>query len=138
MMPLQRLADLHELEAQLLREFASKEEERDRVRRSRYRISRERLVREQIATARDTYYTSVSSNHASAETGGITFNTAATVTPPGNATTWSRQSARVALGNGGITQSQFVAVMLAISGWEQSQNSLAKATLRSNSDFAPV
>jgi hypothetical protein len=48
MMPLQQLADLHDREAQLFRQFAAKEAERDRVRRSRYRISRERHVREQI------------------------------------------------------------------------------------------
>jgi hypothetical protein len=49
MMPLQQLADLHDREARLLREFAAKEAERDRIRRSRYRISRARRVREQIA-----------------------------------------------------------------------------------------
>jgi hypothetical protein len=85
--------------------------------------------------ARETYNSSVASNHASAETGGITFNTGATVTPPGNATTWSRASARAALGAGSITQAQYVAVMGAISSWEEAQNTNAKATLRASDNF---
>ena len=89
-------------------------------------------------TACDTYNSSVSSNHASAEVGGITFGTGATVATVRNASTWSRASARVALANGDITQSQFVYLMQSISGWEQSQNSLAKATLRNTGDTLPV
>jgi hypothetical protein len=87
-------------------------------------------------TIRDTYNTSVSNNHASAEIGGITFNTGAM--PPGNATTWSRASARSALANGALTQSQFTTLMQQISGWEQAQNSLAKATLRNGGDYFSV
>ena len=88
-------------------------------------------------TARDTYNSSVTNNHSSAEFGGITFNTGATVAPPANATTWSRQSARAALASGAITQNQFVAVMGAISSWEENQNGLAKSTLRGTGDSAP-
>jgi hypothetical protein len=72
----------------------------------------------------------VKSNHASAETGGITFNTGATLAPVGNATTWSRASARAALAAGGITQSQFVSVMQAIASWESSQNAAAYDSIR--------
>ena len=57
--------------------------------------------------------------------------------PPGNAT-WSRASARSALANGGLTQSQFTTLMQQISGWEQAQNSSAKATLRNGGDYFPV
>jgi hypothetical protein len=81
-------------------------------------------------TIRDTYNTSVSNNHASAEVGGITFCTSATVATVRNQSTWSRASARVALANGDITAAQFVYLMQSISGWEQAQNSSAKATLR--------
>jgi hypothetical protein len=73
---------------------------------------------------------SVKSNHVSAETGGITFNTGATVTLPGNQTTWSRASAGVALANGQITQSQFVSVIGAIATWEQAQNGAAYDSIR--------
>jgi hypothetical protein len=83
--------------------------------------------------ARDTHNSSVATARASAETGGITFNTGA-MPPPGNAITWSRASARAALGNGSITASQFVAVM----GAMKAQNSLAKATLRNGGDSFPV
>jgi hypothetical protein len=88
-------------------------------------------------TARDTFNSSIASNHGSAEFGGITFNTGATVAPAGNATTWSRATARAALGSGAITQAQFVAVMSAISNWEENQNGLAKSTLRGTGDSAP-
>jgi hypothetical protein len=92
---------------------------------------------ETTLTARDTFNSSVTSNHGSAEFGGITFNTGATVAPPGNATTWSRSTARAALGSGAITHAQFVAVMGAISNWEENQNGLAKSTLRGTLDTAP-
>jgi hypothetical protein len=72
----------------------------------------------------------VKSNHVAAETGGITFNTGATVTPPGNATTWSRASAKAALSSGAISQSQFVSVMGAIASWESAQNSAAYDSIR--------
>jgi hypothetical protein len=39
---------------------------------------------------------------------------------------------------GDITQSQFVSLMQAISGWEEAQNSNAKATLRNGGDSFPV
>jgi hypothetical protein len=45
---------------------------------------------------------------------------------------------RVALANGDITQAQFTSLMQSISGWEQAQNSLAKATLRNGGDSFPV
>jgi hypothetical protein len=89
-------------------------------------------------TNRDTYASSVVSAHKSAEAGGITFNTGATVAPPGNSTTWSRASARVALANGSITQSQFVTVMQSITGWEQTQIDNARDTLRATGDTLPV
>jgi hypothetical protein len=89
-------------------------------------------------TARDTFNASVAANHVSAETAGIAFNTGATVAPPGNATTWSRVSARAALASGAISQSQFVTVMGAISGWEQAQNGSAKSVLRATGDVGPA
>jgi hypothetical protein len=49
MMPLQQLADLHEREARLFRQFAAKQAEKDRTRTSRYRISRLRRFRERTA-----------------------------------------------------------------------------------------
>jgi hypothetical protein len=49
-----------------------------------------------------------------------------------------RASARAAFGNGTITQAQYVDAMQRISGWEQAQNSLAKATLRNGGDYFPV
>ena len=42
--------------------------------------------------------------HTAAETGGVTFNTGATVAPLGNSTTWSRASARSAYASGAISQ----------------------------------
>ena len=89
-------------------------------------------------TARDTYNSSVASNHASAEVGGIAFNTGATVATVRNQSTWSRVSAKAALANADITQAQFVSLMQSISGWEQAQNSSAKATLRNSGDNFPV
>jgi len=59
------------------------------------------------------------------------------VTPPGNATTWSRQSARVALAGGSITQAQFVKVMSDISTWEQTQINNARSVLQAT-DTAPA
>jgi hypothetical protein len=84
---------------------------------------------------RDTFNSSVASNHASAEVGGITFGTGATVR---NQTTWSRASAKAALANADITQSQFISLMQAISSWEEAQNGNAKATLRNGGDSFPV
>jgi hypothetical protein len=49
LMQLRQLADLHDREARLFRQFAAKEVDRDRVRRSRYRVSREKEVRDRIA-----------------------------------------------------------------------------------------
>jgi len=89
-------------------------------------------------TARDTYNSSVASNHASAEVGGITFSAGATVATVRNQTTWSRVSAKAAVANGDITQSQFVYLMQTISSWEEGQNSNAKATLRNSGDNFPV
>ena len=87
-------------------------------------------------TIRDTFNSSVSSNHASAETGGISGLPGAAA--PGNATTWSRVTAKAALASGALTAAQYVDAMQRISGWEQAQNSLAKATLRNGGDYFPV
>jgi hypothetical protein len=87
-------------------------------------------------TARDTFNTSVSSNHTTAEHAGISGLPGAS--PPGNATTWSRDVARAALANGTLTQSAYIDALRRIAGWEQSQNSLAKAILRAASDLNPV
>jgi hypothetical protein len=76
--------------------------------------------------------------HASAEFGGFTPSSLATVAPAQNSTTWSRQSARVALANGTITQSQFVAVMQWITMTEQETVSAAKSVLRNSGDLAPA
>jgi hypothetical protein len=89
-------------------------------------------------TARSTYEAVAATAHASAETGGITPNTAATVTPTGNMTTWSPASAKAALASGAITQSQFVSVMGWIATWEQEQISAARSVLRSTGDLAPA
>lgn len=87
-------------------------------------------------TSRDTFNTSVASNHNNAEHAGVSGLPGAS--SPGNATTWSRDVARAALNAGTITQSQFIAAMAALAGWEQSQNSLAKATLRAAGDVNPI
>jgi hypothetical protein len=89
-------------------------------------------------SARSVYEAAAGTAHGSAETGGITFNTGATVAPTGNMTTWSRASAKAALVSGAITQPQFVSVMLAIAMWEQEQISAAKSTLRASGDLAPA
>lgn len=89
-------------------------------------------------SARSTYEASAATAHGSAQTGGITFSTGATVTPPGNATTWSRYSAESARAFGSITQAQYVSVMNAIGLWEQEQISSAKATLRATGDLGPA
>jgi hypothetical protein len=89
-------------------------------------------------TARSVYEAAAGTAHTSAEAGGITPNTGATVTPPGNATAWSRASAKAALAAGSITAAQFVAVMNWINIWEQEQISLAKQTLRGTGDLAPA
>jgi hypothetical protein len=91
-------------------------------------------------TARTTYEAVANFNgtaHSSVEFSGVTPNTAATVAVPGNGTTWSRQTARVALANGGITQSQYVAVMAWLSMQEQELISAAKSVLRNSGDTAP-
>jgi hypothetical protein len=93
-------------------------------------------------TSRDTYNSSLATNHTNAEHAGISLaagqNLPGAPTLPGNATAWSRDVARAALANGTITQSQFVTAMQAIAGWEQAQNSLAKATLRAGGDLNPI
>ena len=87
-------------------------------------------------TARDTYNSSVASNHNNAEHAGV--SSLPGVSAPGNATTWSCDVARAALASGAITQSQFIAAMAALAGWEESQNSLAKSTLRATGDVNPI
>jgi hypothetical protein len=59
--------------------------------------------------------------HTAAEVGGVTFNTGAVPAPLGNATTWSRASARAAYSAGPINQTQFNAVMNALEVYEQTQ-----------------
>jgi hypothetical protein len=87
-------------------------------------------------SARSVFEAVAGTAHASAEFAGITPNTAATVTPVGNMTTWSRANAKAALASGAITQSQFVSVMGWIATWEQEQISAAKSVLRSTGDLA--
>jgi hypothetical protein len=87
-------------------------------------------------TSRDTYYSSLTTNHTNAEVGGISNLPGAS--PPGNATAWSRTVARAALASGVISQATFVERMQAIAGWEQAQGSLNKATLRATGDLNPV
>lgn len=89
-------------------------------------------------SSRDTYISSIATAHASATTGGITFNTGATVAPARNATTWSVASAKAAFANGDITASQYFSVLNAIEGWRQSQIQSARDTLRSTGDLAPL
>jgi hypothetical protein len=59
------------------------------------------------------------SAHTAAEVGGVTFNTGAVLAPLGNATTWSRTSARAAYASGSITQSAFNQIMNALEVYEQ-------------------
>jgi hypothetical protein len=87
-------------------------------------------------TSRDTYYSSLATNHTNAEIGGISNLPGASA--PGNAASWSRAVARAALANGTITQATFVERMQAIAGWEQAQGSLNKATLRAAGDVGPA
>jgi hypothetical protein len=87
---------------------------------------------------RSVYEAVAATAHASAEFAGITPNTAATVTPVGNMTTWSRSNAKAALASGAITQSQFVSVLQFIATWEQEQKSAALSVLRASGDLAPA
>jgi hypothetical protein len=87
-------------------------------------------------TARDTYYSSLATNHTNAEHAGVSGLPGAS--PPGNAASWSRDVARAALVAGTLKQSDFITAMNQLAGWEQAQNSLAKATLRNSGDNAPV
>jgi hypothetical protein len=64
--------------------------------------------------------------HTAAETGGVTFGTGAVQAPLGNATTWSRSSARVAFGSGLISQGAFNAIMNALSNYERTQYQAAR------------
>jgi hypothetical protein len=95
------------------------------------------LTTEQQMTARDSFYTSLSTNHNTAEHAGVS-NLAGAPSLPGNATVMSRDVARAALVAGQYTQSQFNQALLALLAYEQAQNSLAKATLRGTGDNAPV
>jgi hypothetical protein len=88
-------------------------------------------------TARDTYVTSIITNHTTAQFGGIA-NLAGAPSPPGNATVWSHSLAETARQAGTITQSQWVQVKIALAAWEQAQASLAKSILRGTGDNAPV
>jgi hypothetical protein len=83
---------------------------------------------------RSVYEAVAGTAHASAEFGGITPNTAATVAPVGNMTTWSRANAKAALASGAITQAQFISVMGWINTWEQTQINNARATLQATGD----
>lgn len=84
-----------------------------------------------MTQTRAQFVTDTITNHSTAETGGISNlgGVVATI----NGVNWSRATARAALGNGSISQSAFVALMQAISGWEQSQMDLSLAKLRNDS-----
>jgi hypothetical protein len=90
-----------------------------------------------MTTARDTYVTSIITNHATAQFGGISGLPGAP-TPPGNATVWSHALAETARASGAISQSAYVQAKVALAAWEQAQASLAKAILRGTGDNAPV
>jgi hypothetical protein len=89
-------------------------------------------------TARSTYEAVAATAHTAAEFGGVTPNTGATVAPVGNATTWSRSSAKSALASGSLTQAQFISVMNFLANYEQEQVSAAKSVLRNTGDLAPA
>jgi hypothetical protein len=72
-----------------------------------------------------------------AEFGGVS-NLAGAPSPPGNLTVWSHALAESAKAAGTITGPQYVAVRNALAGYEQAQNSLAKAILRGTGDNAPA
>lgn len=72
----------------------------------------------------------IKTTHTAVEFGGVSFNTGATVPAIGNSTTWSRNSARAALAEGLITQSQYNAIWNALACYEQTQVDAARDTLR--------
>lgn len=85
------------------------------------------------------YISSAKTVHTNAEVAGVTPSTGATVTPPGNATTWSRYSANSALAAGTITFSQWISVRNYLANYEQEQcsglrdtNSLSGTYLRNS------
>lgn len=84
-----------------------------------------------MTQTRTQYVTDTITNHTSAEVGGISNLPGVVATI--NGVNWSRATARAALGNGSITQAQYVQLMSAISGWEQSQMDLSLAKLRNDS-----
>jgi hypothetical protein len=88
-------------------------------------------------TARTTFEAAQVTAHNTAQFGGVTPNTSATVAP-GNAGTWSHASVEAARASGAITQAQYVAVKNFLATWEQTQIGNAKATLRATGDFAPT
>jgi hypothetical protein len=75
-----------------------------------------------------TSISTLKSAHAAAEVGGVTFNTGAVPAAPGNATTWSRYTARAAYAAGTINQTQFNEVMNALAVYEQTQYQSARDT----------
>jgi len=65
--------------------------------------------------------------HTNAEVGGVASGSLpGVVTPLGNATGWSRYSARAAYAAGSITQGQFVNIMNALANYEQTQYEIAR------------
>jgi hypothetical protein len=75
-----------------------------------------------------TYISTAKTEHTNVEFAGVAPNTGATVTPPGNATTWSHTSAEAARASGAITQAQYVSVRLYLTNHEQETCSQARDT----------
>jgi hypothetical protein len=74
----------------------------------------------------------VKSTQTAVETGGVSGLPGAP-SPVGNATTWSRLSATVALANGSITQGQYNSVMKALEVYKQTQVDNARDPVRGTS-----
>jgi hypothetical protein len=64
--------------------------------------------------------------HNAADFAGVTFNTGAVLAPLGNATTWSRYSARAAYSSGLISQGAFNQIMNALQVYEATQYQQAR------------
>ena len=73
-----------------------------------------------------TSISTLKSAHTAAEVGGVTFNTGAVPAPLGNATTWSRYTARAAYAAGTINQTQLNEILNALAVYESAQYMAAR------------
>jgi len=85
--------------------------------------------------ARDTYNSSIATNHASVTAAGV--SSLPGLSPTGNQTAWTHAIVEAEFAAGRLTQAQRVERHQALAGYEEAQNDSAFSTLRGTPDPLP-